>query len=42
MMKISPTITTGTTEIACSTIAAPTAVSLSAAKNEVAPNRNAS
>ena len=36
-MKSKPAIVTGTTEIACSTIAAPTAVSLSAPKNPVAP-----
>ena len=38
-MNSRPAMVTGTTEIACSTIAAPTAVSLSAPKNDVAPMR---
>ena len=37
-----PASVTGPTEMACSTIAAPTAMSLSAQKNAVAPSRNAS
>src|SRR5688572_15711663 len=41
-MNSRPASATGPTEIACSTIAAPTAVSLSAPKNDVAPRRKAS